>query len=156
MVGQRRLGSRPKSHDDDDGHHHHRQGQTNHRVAEQDKAEHNTPPATNMADRADDNDDEDDNNNGRKGDSFNSKPDDGCTYIYWYYNRVKINNNKSVGELKSRLVSLFIYNDTKEILKILHEHFIRYILPIRKGRSFARVRKNIQSKSKHKTFTNFR
>lgn len=69
---------------------------------------------------------------------------------------VKINRNKSFGKLKANLVSLFTHNDPGSILQKLHDHFIRDILPVRKGRSFKRLRKNLQSKSKYKTFTNFK
>lgn len=69
---------------------------------------------------------------------------------------MKVNKNKSFGKLKVSLVSLFINNDVEYILKILHSHFIRDTLPVRKNRSFERVRKNKQSKSKHRTFTNFK
>jgi hypothetical protein len=69
---------------------------------------------------------------------------------------MKVNKNKSFGKLKVNLVSLFINNDIEAILQKLHDHFVKDLIPIRKGRSFKRVRKNIQSKSKHKTFTNFK
>ncbi len=69
---------------------------------------------------------------------------------------VKINRNKSFGKLKVNLVHLFIHHNPKSILQKLHDHFIRDILPVRKGRSYKRIRKNIQSKSKYKTFTNFK
>lgn len=69
---------------------------------------------------------------------------------------VKINRNKSFGKLKLNLVHLFVHDDPHLILRKLHDHFIRDVLPVRKGRSFKRVRKNIQSKSKYKTFTNFK
>ena len=69
---------------------------------------------------------------------------------------VKINKNKSFGKLKSRLVELFINRDPATILHFLHSVFIRDPLPVRKGRSFGRVRKNPQSNSKYKTFTNFK
>jgi hypothetical protein len=68
----------------------------------------------------------------------------------------KINKNKSFGKLKVNLVSLFMNNDVEEILQKLHAHFIKEVIPIRKGRSFKRKRKNVQSKSKYKTFTNFK
>jgi hypothetical protein len=68
----------------------------------------------------------------------------------------KVNKNKSFGKLKVNLVSLFINHDVQEILQRLHDHFVREVIPIRKGRSFVRIRKNVQSKSKHKTFTNFK
>lgn len=69
---------------------------------------------------------------------------------------MKVNKNKSFGKLKLNLVSLFVNNDTEAVLKKLHDHFIKEVIPIRKGRSFMRVRKNVQSKNKHRTFTNFK
>ncbi|HKH62156.1 MAG TPA: IS4 family transposase [Flavitalea sp.] len=69
---------------------------------------------------------------------------------------MKVNKNKSFGKFKVNLVSLFVNNDTEAVLRKLHDHFVRDVIPIRKGRSFKRVKKNIQSKSKHKTFTNFK
>ncbi len=69
---------------------------------------------------------------------------------------VKVNKNKSFGKFKINLVALFIENDPRIILRKLHAHFIKEVIPIRKGRSFDRVRKNPQSKSKFKTFTNFK
>jgi hypothetical protein len=69
---------------------------------------------------------------------------------------VKINKNKSAGKLKAILVSLFLNDDPESILIKLHSHFIRDVIPIRKGRSFKRQRKNVHSKSKHKTFSNFK
>jgi Transposase DDE domain len=68
----------------------------------------------------------------------------------------KVNKNKSFGRLKVNLVALFINNDIEAILKKLHDHFVKDPIPIRKGRSFQRIRKNVQSKSKHKTFTNYK
>ena len=41
-------------------------------------------------------------------------------------------------------------------MQTLHDHFIKEVIPIRKGRSFKRIRKNVQSKSKYRTFTNFK
>lgn len=69
---------------------------------------------------------------------------------------VKVNKNTSAGRLKINLVSLFLSNDPEMILIRLHSLFIKDVVPIRKGRSFKRQRKNIQSKSKHKTYTNFK
>jgi len=69
---------------------------------------------------------------------------------------MKVNKNKSFGKFKANLVSLFLNNDEEAILQKLHDHFVKDPIPIRKGRSFKRVKKNIQSKSKHKTFTNFK
>ena len=69
---------------------------------------------------------------------------------------MKINRNKAIGRLKANLMHLFIYNDPQSVLQKLHDYFIKNVLPVRKGRSFPRVRKNVQSKSKHKTFSNFK
>jgi len=69
---------------------------------------------------------------------------------------IKINKNKSFGKLKANLITLFIDNDVKAIMQKLHDHFVKDVIPIRKGRSFKRIRKNHQSKSKYKTFTNFK
>ena len=69
---------------------------------------------------------------------------------------MKINKNKSFGKLKMNFVHLFLTHEPKSILQILHDFFKKELIPIRKGRTFERVRKNTQSKSKYKTFTNFK
>ena len=69
---------------------------------------------------------------------------------------MKVNRNKSFGKLKSIIIPLFIQQDIPTILEILHGHFIRDTLPVRKNRSFERIRKNKPGKSKHRTFTNFK
>ena len=69
---------------------------------------------------------------------------------------MKVNKNKSFGKLKVSLVTLFYDNNVEGILKILHGHFIRDLLPVRKNRTFERVTKNKQTKSKHRTFSNFK
>ena len=69
---------------------------------------------------------------------------------------MKINKNKSFGKLKVNLISLFMNNEVHDILEKLHAHFVRDLIPIRIGRSFTRIRKNRQSKSEYKTFTNFK
>lgn len=68
----------------------------------------------------------------------------------------KINNNKSFGHLKRTIVQLFIENETSVILETLHDLFIKNTLPIRKGRSFERIIKNKHSKSKFRTYSNFK
>ena len=67
---------------------------------------------------------------------------------------MKINKNKSFGKLKVHLVNLFLNNDVGAILEKLYQHFIREVIPIRKGRSYPRIRK--QASPKYKTFTNFK
>lgn len=69
---------------------------------------------------------------------------------------MKINKNKSFGKLKLNFVNLFLTKEPKNILQILHDFFKKELIPIRKGRTFERVRKNPQSNSKYKTFTNFK
>lgn len=69
---------------------------------------------------------------------------------------MKVNKNQSFGKLKVNLVSLFMDSDVETILQKLHRYFLRDPIPIRKGRSFKRVRKNVQAKSKYKTFSNFK
>lgn len=69
---------------------------------------------------------------------------------------VKVNKNKSFGKLKVNLMSLFTDNDIAPILRKLHDQFYKEVVPVRTGRSFERVRKNLQSKSRFKTFTNFK
>lgn len=69
---------------------------------------------------------------------------------------VKINKNKSFGKLKSYIVFLFINEDVQTILLKLNAYFVKNLVPVRKGRSFTRMRKNQQSKSKYKTFPNFK
>jgi Transposase DDE domain len=69
---------------------------------------------------------------------------------------LQVNNNKAFGKIKENLIPLFISKKPSEILKTLHSYFIRTPLPIRKDRSYPRIRKNPMSKSKHKTFTNYK
>ena len=68
---------------------------------------------------------------------------------------VKINNNKAVAKLKTFLVALFLSYRPKRILQILQDCYVKEVLPVRKGRSFERVRKN-HSRNKHRTYTNFK
>jgi hypothetical protein len=69
---------------------------------------------------------------------------------------VKVNKNKSQGKLRSILVQLFYSNEIEILLEKLHNYFIRDPIPIRKGRTYPRNVKNKQSKSKHKTYMNFK
>lgn len=69
---------------------------------------------------------------------------------------MKVNRNKSFGKLKTNFVSLFVEHDPDQILLTLHGHFIRDTLPVRKNRSFPRIRKNKSTHSKHRTFSNFK
>ena len=69
---------------------------------------------------------------------------------------LKVNKNKSFGKLKTCLVALFIQEDLCTILTRLQDCFVRDPVPVRKGRSFKRWRKNTRAKSKYKTFTNFK
>ena len=69
---------------------------------------------------------------------------------------MKVNRNKSYGNLKIHLISLFIKEDPVDILQLLNDHFIRDPIPIRINRFFPRVIKNRQSKTKHKTYANYK
>ena len=69
---------------------------------------------------------------------------------------VQVNRNKSAARIKERILDLFIREEPSEILRQLHQCFIRDVLPVRKGRSFERRRKNRRLNSKHKTFTNYK
>lgn len=69
---------------------------------------------------------------------------------------MKINGNKSFGKFKNNIISLFATQKPEIILEKLHQCFIRDPLPVRFNRSFPRTIKNKQSKSKHKTFMNYK
>jgi hypothetical protein len=69
---------------------------------------------------------------------------------------LQVNNNKAYGKIKEYMIQLFFSKEPDQILKILTDYFIRSPLPIRKNRSYPRVRKNLMSKSKFKTFTNYK
>jgi hypothetical protein len=68
---------------------------------------------------------------------------------------VSINNNKAVAKLKTFLVALFLSYSPKKVLQMLHDCYIKEVLPVRKGRSFERVRKN-HSRNKHRTYPNYK
>lgn len=68
----------------------------------------------------------------------------------------KVNKNKSQGKLRSILVQLFRSKEINVVIQQLNQYFIRDPVPIRRGRSYPRVIKNNQSKSKHKTFLNYK
>lgn len=68
----------------------------------------------------------------------------------------QVNNNRAFGKIKENIVKIFISKTPEEILKMLHGYFIRSPLPIRKNRRFPRIRKNHMTKSKHRTFTNYK
>jgi hypothetical protein len=69
---------------------------------------------------------------------------------------MKVNKNKSFGRLKAHLISLFVKDNVEAILKELNRHFVKDPIPIRNGRCFERIKVNVQSKTKHKTFSNFK
>lgn len=69
---------------------------------------------------------------------------------------VQVNRNKASWRLKDRLLDLFFSSDPEEILRDMHRYFIRDVLPVRKGRSYPRIRKNRRTNSKHKTYTNYK
>jgi hypothetical protein len=69
---------------------------------------------------------------------------------------MKVNRNKSYGKMKIHLISIFINNEPGDILQLLNDHFIRDPVPIRNNRSFPRIIKNKQSRTKHKTYANYK
>jgi hypothetical protein len=69
---------------------------------------------------------------------------------------LQINNNRAYGKLKQNIIELFVSEDPSELLQTLTNYFIRAPLPIRKHRSYPRVRKNPMSKSKFRTFSNYK
>jgi hypothetical protein len=69
---------------------------------------------------------------------------------------MKVNNNLAFGKLKKGIAKLLLRKSIKKILIELYEYFLQNPLPIRIGRSFPRIRKNPQSKGKHRYFTNYR
>lgn len=69
---------------------------------------------------------------------------------------MKINMNKASGKIKAFIVQLFKSNSIKIILLEIQNYIIRYLLPVRIGRSFPRHRKNQHTRSKHRTFTNYK
>ena len=69
---------------------------------------------------------------------------------------MQVNNNKAFGKIKENLIPLFVSQNPSEILKTLHSYFIRAPLPIRKDRSFPRIRKNPMTNSKYRTYTNYK
>jgi len=69
---------------------------------------------------------------------------------------LKVNKNKSQGKLRSSLTQLFKAQDVQSVIEKLINYFIRDPVPVRKGRKNPRKIKNKQSKSKHKTFMNYK
>jgi hypothetical protein len=70
--------------------------------------------------------------------------------------QARVNRNKSFGKLRANLVAMFIQSKPENILKELYEYFIRDPIPKRPNRSFPRIIKNKLTKSKHKTFMNYK
>lgn len=68
----------------------------------------------------------------------------------------KVNKNKSFAKLKANLVALFLQEEPATILHRLNEHFVHYPVPIRKGRTFKRIRQRRRATGKFKTYTNFK
>ena len=64
--------------------------------------------------------------------------------------------NKSFGKMKENLIRLFCNGNEMEILAELTAYFIRDTLPIRPGRSYLRIKKNSNTKSKHRTYSNYK
>ena len=71
----------------------------------------------------------------------------------WSY---QVNMNKATGRLREKVVDLFASGEPESILQDLSDYFKKHLLPIRRGRCYTRYRKNKQSFSKHKTFSNYK
>jgi hypothetical protein len=69
---------------------------------------------------------------------------------------LQVNNNKAYGKIKQVIVQIFISDNPSGILKTLENYFIRAPLPIRKNRTYPRIIKNPMTKSKFKTYTNYK
>ena len=69
---------------------------------------------------------------------------------------MKVNMNKAAGKIKTFIVQLFKSKSLKTILLEIQNYVIQFLLPVRAGRSFRRIRKNQQTRSKHRTFTNYK
>jgi len=69
---------------------------------------------------------------------------------------LQVNNNKAYGKIKEYIIKLFLSKQPAQILKDLTLYFIRSPLPVRKNRCYPRVKKNQMSKSKFKTFSNYK
>ena len=69
---------------------------------------------------------------------------------------LKVNNNVAYGKIKENIIPLFVTENPMEILQTLTDYFKKRPLPVRKNRSFPRERKNRQTRSKHRTFTNYK
>lgn len=68
----------------------------------------------------------------------------------------KVNMNKATGRLRANLTTLFISEQPTDILEALGLYCRGKTLPVRPGRTYPRIKKNWQSNSKHKTFSNFK
>lgn len=69
---------------------------------------------------------------------------------------MQVNINKATARIREKLVDIFTTDKPEDILEYLSRYFKKHMLPVRKDRSFPRKRKNKQSFSKHKTFTNYK
>jgi hypothetical protein len=69
---------------------------------------------------------------------------------------MQINMNKAAARVKEMIVPLFLADTPEVILETLFRYFRKHMLPVRKDRNFIRKRKNKQSFSKHKTYTNYK
>lgn len=68
----------------------------------------------------------------------------------------KVNNNIAFGRLKKFIAVLILKYKNKKKLHDLYTCFIRDPLPVRKGRSFPRVRINSPMRGKHRYFANYK
>jgi hypothetical protein len=66
------------------------------------------------------------------------------------------NRNKASGQLRLQVVSLILGQNSAETIIEIIIYFSRYKLPVRPGRTYPRIRKNKQSLTKHKTYSNYK
>lgn len=69
--------------------------------------------------------------------------------------RYKINKNVSLGILKEHVISLFLTDDSRKILRELEKLFGNYIEPVRPNRKYPRIQKR-RPHGKYYTLTNYK
>jgi len=67
----------------------------------------------------------------------------------------KVNNNVSIGNLKDKIVAIFISEQPESILKHLTKLFLRATEPIRPDRKYKRTKPK-RCRGKYRTYTNYR
>lgn len=68
----------------------------------------------------------------------------------------KVNKNIAFGNMKNRIIYLFIKHDPKEILYQLQELFISHLEPVRPGRKHPHRKKTMRLNGKYQALTNYK